>query len=75
MAAAPTQLVGYLRGQRDALLVFAAELDAELAAIPQSPPLPTQRTCRTGEQKSDLRSGQSHPHWLESLGFTRFSRN
>ena len=170
VSAAPTQLgglVGYLRGQRDALLAFAAELDAGFIALAKplclapkvirelfavcSLPLEDrrrwsrdaalrrklgehyQRLCHAVEvlrrqvvrasslvenlnsrlrgyfflrrhlgndylallqfflnhrcfprseqpervKKSPIEvlSGQDHPHWLELLGFTRFSRN
>jgi hypothetical protein len=30
---------------------------------------------RAGKSPAELLSGQSHPHWLEMLGCTRFSRN
>jgi hypothetical protein len=30
---------------------------------------------RVDKSPAELLSGQSHPHWLEMLGFTRFSRN
>jgi hypothetical protein len=30
---------------------------------------------RVGRSPAELLSGQSHPHWLELLGYTRFSRN
>ena len=30
---------------------------------------------RVGKSPAELLSGQSHPHWLELLGYTRFSRN
>ena len=170
MSAAPTQLgklVGYLRGQRDALLVFAAELDAGFAALAKPLDLDpevirelfavctlpvddrrrwpreaalrrrlgkhyhrlsqavevlrrrtvrasslvenlnsrlrgyfflrrqlgndylsllqfflnhrrfprSERAERVNKSPIEVLSGQSHPHWLESLGFTRFSRN
>jgi hypothetical protein len=30
---------------------------------------------RAGKSPAELLTGQSHPHWLELLGYTRFSRN
>ena len=30
---------------------------------------------RVGKSPAELLTGQSHPHWLEMLGFQRFSRN
>jgi hypothetical protein len=30
---------------------------------------------REGKSPAELLSGQKHPHWLELLGYTRFSRN
>jgi hypothetical protein len=30
---------------------------------------------RVGKSPSELLTGQPHPHWLEMLGYTRFSRN
>jgi hypothetical protein len=30
---------------------------------------------RVGKSPAELLNGQSHPHWLELLGYTRFSRN
>jgi hypothetical protein len=30
---------------------------------------------RVGKSPAELLTGQSHPHWLELLGYTRFSRN
>jgi hypothetical protein len=30
---------------------------------------------RVGKSPAQLLTGQSHPHWLEMLGYTRFSRN
>jgi hypothetical protein len=30
---------------------------------------------REGKSPAELLTGQSHPHWLELLGYTRFSRN
>jgi len=37
-----------------------------------------ERSCRAervGKSPAQLLSGNGHPHWLEMLGFTRFSRN
>jgi hypothetical protein len=30
---------------------------------------------RQAKSPAELLTGQSHPHWLESLGYTPFSRN
>ena len=30
---------------------------------------------REGQSPAELLTGQAHPHWLELLGYTRFSRN
>lgn len=30
---------------------------------------------RVGKSPTELLTGQAHPHWLEMLGYTRFSRN
>jgi hypothetical protein len=30
---------------------------------------------RAGKSPAELLTGESHPHWLEMLGYTRFSRN
>ena len=35
----------------------------------------SQRTERVGKSPAQLLTGNGHPHWLEMLGFTRFSRN
>ena len=32
------------------------------------------RPERVGKTLAELLTGQSHPHWLEMLGYTRFSR-
>jgi len=29
---------------------------------------------RVGKTPAELLTGQAHPHWLEMLGYTRFSR-
>jgi len=34
----------------------------------------SQRPKRVGKTPAELLTGQSHPHWLELLGFTRFKR-
>ena len=34
--------------------------------------LRSQRSERVGKSPNELMTGQSHPHWLELLGFTRF---
>lgn len=33
------------------------------------------RAERVGKSPAELLTGQSHPHWLDMLGYTRFSRN
>jgi hypothetical protein len=33
------------------------------------------RPERVGKSPAELLTGQNHPHWLELLGYTRFSRN
>jgi hypothetical protein len=33
------------------------------------------RSERVGKSPAELLTGQSHPHWLEMLGYARFSRN
>jgi hypothetical protein len=33
------------------------------------------RPERVGKSPAELLSGQTHPHWLERLGYTRFQRN
>jgi hypothetical protein len=30
---------------------------------------------RVGKSPAELLTGQSHPHWLEMLGYQRFKRN
>jgi len=35
----------------------------------------SERPERVGKSPAELLSGQSHPHWLELLGFQRFHRN
>jgi hypothetical protein len=37
--------------------------------------LRSERPERIGKSPAELLTGQPHPHWLEMLGFTRFSRN
>jgi hypothetical protein len=37
--------------------------------------LRSERPERVGKSPAELLTGQSHPHWLEMLGYTRFSRN
>ena len=37
--------------------------------------LRSERPERAGKSPAELLTGQSHPHWLELLGYTRFSRN
>jgi hypothetical protein len=37
--------------------------------------LRSERAERVGKSPAELLTGQSHPHWLEMLGYTRFSRN
>jgi hypothetical protein len=35
----------------------------------------SERPERVGKSPAELLTGSSHPHWLEMLGYTRFSRN
>jgi hypothetical protein len=35
----------------------------------------SERSERVGKSPAELLTGSSHPHWLEMLGYTRFSRN
>jgi len=37
--------------------------------------LRSERPERIGKSPTELMTGQSHPHWLEMLGYVRFSRN
>jgi hypothetical protein len=37
--------------------------------------LRSERPERTGKSPAELLSGRPHPHWLEMLGYARFSRN
>ena len=37
--------------------------------------LRSERPERVDKSPAELLTGQPHPHWLEMLGFTRFSRN
>lgn len=37
--------------------------------------LRSERPGRAGKSPAELLSGSPHPHWLELLGYTRFSRN
>ena len=37
--------------------------------------LRSERPERVGKSPAELLTGQAHPHWLEMLGYTRFSRN
>ena len=37
--------------------------------------LRSERPERVGKSPAELLTGQSHPHWLEMLGYQRFSRN
>jgi hypothetical protein len=37
--------------------------------------LRSERPQRIGKSPAELLTGQPHPHWLEMLGYTRFSRN
>jgi hypothetical protein len=37
--------------------------------------LRSERPERVGKSPAELLTGQSHPHWLEMLGYTLFSRN
>jgi hypothetical protein len=35
----------------------------------------SERAERVGQSPAELLTGQTHPHWLEMLGYTRFSQN
>jgi hypothetical protein len=37
--------------------------------------LRSERPERVGKSPAELLSGKAHPHWLEMLGYQRFSRN
>jgi hypothetical protein len=37
--------------------------------------LRSERPERVGKSPAELLSGRAHPHWLEMLGYVRFSRN
>jgi hypothetical protein len=37
--------------------------------------LRSEQAHRVGKSPAELLTGQSHPHWLEMLGYTRFMRN
>jgi hypothetical protein len=37
--------------------------------------LRSERPERVGKSPAELLTGEAHPHWLEMLGYTRFSRN
>lgn len=37
--------------------------------------LRSERAERVGKSPTELLTGKDHPHWLEMLGYTRFSRN
>jgi hypothetical protein len=37
--------------------------------------LRSERAERVGKSPAELLTGQSHPHWLEMLGYTRFAQN
>jgi len=37
--------------------------------------LRSERSERVGKSPTELLSGEAHPHWLEMLGYRRFSRN
>jgi len=37
--------------------------------------LRSERPERAGKSPAELLSGSPHPHWLEMLGYVRFSRN
>jgi hypothetical protein len=37
--------------------------------------LRSERWERVGKSPTELLTGERHPHWLEMLGYTRFSRN
>ena len=37
--------------------------------------LRSERPERVGKSPAELLTGETHPHWLEMLGYARFSRN
>jgi hypothetical protein len=37
--------------------------------------LRSERPERVGKSPAELLAGEAHPHWLEMLGYTRFSRS
>ena len=37
--------------------------------------LRSERPERVGKSPAEVLNGQPHPHWLDLLGYTRFSRN
>ena len=37
--------------------------------------LRSERPERVGKSPAELLTGEAHPHWLEMLGYTRFSQN
>ena len=37
--------------------------------------LRSEHSERVGQSPAELLTGEPHPHWLEMLGYTRFSRN
>ena len=37
--------------------------------------LRSERPERVGKRPAELLAGEAHPHWLEMLGYTRFSRS
>jgi len=37
--------------------------------------LRSERPERVGKSPAELLTGKAHPHWLEMLGYSRFSRN
>jgi hypothetical protein len=37
--------------------------------------LRSERPERVGKSPAELLTGKAHPHWLEMLGYRRFSRN
>lgn len=51
-----------------------AYLDLLRFFLNHQPFLRSQKSERVGQSPAELLTGQTHPHWLEMLGFTRFTR-
>jgi len=68
---------------RNDILGRPMSLRARLAERGNLPPIvaalvkrgSSDRAERVGKSPAELLTGQTHPHWLELLGYTRFRRN